>query len=269
LRSWAWDALCAAAYAKGDYEEAYAWGKRRFDIVPTLTDPDQIALIYMFGLPACLVTGRFQEARRISKAHDEVTGTLTPHHRIHAVALLINVEQVLGRWDAVRGLATRAESAVAANIATPCAWNVRALLTCALANVHLGNDQEARRLERSAEDLGMEGYSFEALYVEIAVARGDLAALERLLDAWSPQGFMDEDGLVARMNALVALDRRAEIEAEAPTMLKPKTYLEPFALRALGFARGDDALIGQAIERFETMGLDWHAGETRRLMLPT
>jgi class 3 adenylate cyclase/tetratricopeptide (TPR) repeat protein len=268
LRSWAWDALCGAAYARGDYEEAYTWARRRFDIVPTLTDPDHIALIYMFGLPACLMTVRFQEARRISKAHDEVTSTLTVHHRIHAVTLLINVEQVVGRWDAVRDLTARAESAVAANIATPCASNVRSLLTCALANVHLGNDQEARRLERSAEDLGMEGYSFDSLYVEIATARGDLAALERMLGEWSPEGFGDDDGLIARMNALVALERRREIEAEAPAMLKPKTYLEPFALRALGYAREDLGSIRQAIEMFDAMGLDWHAAETRSLMSP-
>jgi len=268
LRSWAWDALCGAAYARGDYEEAYTWAKRRFDIVPTLTDPDHIALIYMFGLPACLQTGRFQEARMISLAHDEVTSTLTPHHRIHAVTLLIGVEQVVGRWDAVRDLTARAESAVAANIATPCASEVQSLLMCALANVHLGNDKEARRLERSAEDLGMEGYSFESLYVEIAVARGDLVGLEQLLGAWSPEGFRDDDGLIARMNALVALDRRAEIEEKAPAMLKPKTYLEPFALRALGYARGDQASIQQAIGMFEAMGLDWHAAETRRLKTP-
>jgi hypothetical protein len=48
--------------------------------------------------------------------------------------------------------------------------------------------------------------------------------------------------------------------------LKPKTYLEPFALRALGFARKDDGLIAQAIQRFEAMGLDWHAAETRKLL---
>ena len=105
------------------------------------------------------------------------------------MTLLINVEQVVGRWDAVRDLTARAESAVAANIATPCATNVRSLLDCALANVHLGNEQEARRLERSAEDLGMEGYSFDALYVEIAIARGDLAEVEGMLGEWSPEGF--------------------------------------------------------------------------------
>jgi hypothetical protein len=34
------------------------------------------------------------------------------------------------------------------------------------------------------------------------------------------------------------------------------TYLEPFALWTLGIARGDPALVAQAQERFEAMGLD-------------
>jgi hypothetical protein len=51
-------------------------------------------------------------------------------------------------------------------------------------------------------------------------------------------------------------------------MLKPNSYLEPFALRALGYARGDVGLIRQAIERFDAMGLDWHTAKTRSLMSP-
>jgi hypothetical protein len=109
---------------------------------------------------------------------------------------------------------------------------------------------------------------FDPLHVEIALARGDLAEVERKLSQWSPQGFQDVEGLVARLNALVALGRRAEIEEEAPTLLKPKTFIEPFALRALGFARGNDTLIEQAIERLEAMGLGWHAAETRKLLIP-
>jgi class 3 adenylate cyclase/tetratricopeptide (TPR) repeat protein len=268
LRSWAWDARSTVAYSRGDYDEAYAWAERRFDIVPMVTDPDHIALIYMFGLPACLATGRFQEARRISKAHDEVTGNLTPHHRMHAAWLLIDVEAAGGCWDVVRNLTSRAESAVAANIATPCATNVRSLLDCALANVHHGDEKEARRLERCAEDLGMEGYSFDDVNVEIAIARGDLGEVERRLSEWSPEGFLDIKGSIARLNALVALERRAEIEEEAPAFLKPGMYVEPFALRALGYARGDDELIQQAIERFDAMGLDWHTAKTRSLMSP-
>jgi hypothetical protein len=93
-----------------------------------------------------------------------------------------------------------------------------------------------------------------------------LAEVERKLSEWSPEGFLDVDGLIARLNALVALERRAEIEEEAPAFVKPGTYLEPFALRALGYARGDHALTREAIKRFEAMGLDWHAAKTRNLM---
>ena len=39
----------------------------------------------------------------------------------------------------------------------------------------------------------------------------------------------------------------------------PGTYLEPFALRTLGIARADSALVVQAQKRFEAMGLEWYA----------
>ena len=271
LRSWAWDARSRAARALGDYEEAFAWFQRRFDLVPSLTDPDHIALLYLFGLDECIATGRFDEARRVAELHDEVTRSLTPHHRLHAVALLISVEEAAGRWETVRDLTARAEPAVAANVATPCALNVWSLLACALAHVHLGDKREALHLEQSGANLGMEGYgyAFDPLHVEIAIARGDLPEVERKLREWSPQGFRDVEGLVARLNALVALERGPEIEEEAPALLRAETYLEPFALRALGFARGDDGPIEQAIKRFEAMGLDWHAVETRKLLART
>jgi hypothetical protein len=34
----------------------------------------------------------------------------------------------------------------------------------------------------------------------------------------------------------------------------------------LGRVREDEALIRQALERFEAMGLDWHAQETRAVL---
>lgn len=269
LRSWAWEASSEAAYSRGDYDEGFAWNRRRVGLVPQLTDPDHIALIYFSKHNASLMTGRFDEARRDSEAHDEVTRSLTPHHRLHAVALFVGIEVAAGRWETVRGLTSRAEAAVAANIATPCVWNVLSLLGCALASVRLGDEQKARRLERSAENLGMEGYSaaFDPMRIEISLARGELPEVERKLSEWSPGGFLDVDGLVARLNALVALGRRAEIEQEAPAISRPGTYLEPFALRALGFARADDGLIEQAVERFEEMGLGWHAAETKKLLV--
>ena len=73
------------------------------------------------------------------------------------------------------------------------------------------------------------------------------------------------EGLVTWLDAFVALDRKAEIEEEAPALVKPGTYLEPFALRALGYARHDDGLISQAIALFDGLGLEWFASQTRQM----
>jgi hypothetical protein len=69
-----------------------------------------------------------------------------------------------------------------------------------------------------------------------------------------------------RLDGLAALRDRQRVEAEAAPLLRPGIYVEPFALRALGIVRGDDALIERAIVRFDAMGLDWHADETRLVL---
>jgi hypothetical protein len=51
----------------------------------------------------------------------------------------------------------------------------------------------------------------------------------------------------------------------APPLLRPATYLEPFALRGLGVVREKTTLIEEAASHFERIGLDWHAAETRTL----
>jgi hypothetical protein len=42
-------------------------------------------------------------------------------------------------------------------------------------------------------------------------------------------------------------------------------YLEPFALRALAIVHDDNALLGQALEQFAALELDWHAAQTDAL----
>jgi hypothetical protein len=49
-------------------------------------------------------------------------------------------------------------------------------------------------------------------------------------------------------------------------LLQADTYLEPFALRALGLVREDANLIERAAGRFDAFGLDWHAAHTRALL---
>jgi hypothetical protein len=64
------------------------------------------------------------------------------------------------------------------------------------------------------------------------------------------------------MDALAAL---RDARREAPPLLGVGTYIEPFALRALGLVREDDALVNQARDRLWGMGLDWHAEQTDAL----
>ena len=73
--------------------------------------------------------------------------------------------------------------------------------------------------------------------------------------------------VTTRLDALLALGRREAVELEAAPLASSRSVLQPFALRALGVAREDETLLQDAIERFEALGLDWHAAETRRLIL--
>jgi hypothetical protein len=71
---------------------------------------------------------------------------------------------------------------------------------------------------------------------------------------------------VARLDALAAANARSAVERETATLLRAGTYLEPFALRALGIVRGDEALIERAGDRFDAIGLAWHAERARKLV---
>jgi class 3 adenylate cyclase/tetratricopeptide (TPR) repeat protein len=269
LRSYAWDVRRFNARVGGDHEEALAWWQRRFEVLDEISDPDHVADVYESGAPTCVALGRFGEARRLARLFDEVTSGLTAHHRMHGVAVLVEVETMLGRWEAIRNLQERAEQAAGANLATPCIRNATAPLLCAIANAYLGNDPEARRLEERAEAFGYENWRMLDLpRVRLALIRGELDRVEELL-ARDVEG-EDWFGLISatiRLDALAALRDRDEVEAEVPAFLKRNPYMEPFALRALGVVREDEALIEQALSHFEALKLDWHAAETRKLLV--
>ena len=71
--------------------------------------------------------------------------------------------------------------------------------------------------------------------------------------------------VTTRLDALLALGRHAEVEAEAEPLSTSHSVLRPFALRALALVREDEALLQEALERFERVGMGWHAEETRKL----
>jgi hypothetical protein len=271
LRSHALAALGNARWAAVDYEGACALAEERLELLPEISDPDHRANVYWIAIMIYLGAGRLADSMRAVALLEQTAEGLTPHHRIHGIGQRVDVESLAGRWEEARQLKSRVERAVEANLATPCPLNVRSLLECALASAIGGDDAEARRLEAKADAIGMEGYGFyfHPSKLRLAVARNDLGGLQRLVDSLDPEELEPYayDSRSALFDALVALGDRERIEADAPEWLRPGTYVEPFALRALGFARADDGLLEQAVERFEAMGLDWHTAETRKLLV--
>ena len=267
LRSYALYARADIALAAAEYDEARRVVEQRLDTLSRIDDPDHRADAYWAALPAYLGTGRFDEARRIARLNDEATAQLTPHHQLHGVAVLLEVEQLAGAWERIRELTPRTERA-AEQSTTRCLHSRLGLLTCALASAYLGDEEDARRLEARSHAYGTDRYGREESPIWLALHRGDLGAVERLL------GELERPGksllrsrklapVAARLDALAALGRRETLERDTPPLMRPGTYLEPFALRALGVVREDDGLAEQAVERFEAMDLDWHAAQTR------
>jgi DNA-binding SARP family transcriptional activator len=261
------------ALAAADYDEARRLAERRLETLSRIEDPDHRADALWAALPAYLGSGHFDDARRIAQRHDEVTMGLTSHHRLHGVAVLLEVEQLAGDWEQIRQLTPRAKRAAEQNT-TRCLHNRLALLTCALASAYLGDDDEARRLEVRSEASGVDHYGRTESAIWLALHRGDLAAIERLLDDLErPRNSLIRSRkfapIAARLDALAALERRDALERDAPQLLQPGTYLEPFALRALGIIRDDRELVEHAAVSFEAMALGWHAAQTRNLLRST
>jgi hypothetical protein len=110
-------------------------------------------------------------------------------------------------------------------------------------------------------------YALEAARIRLALSRGDAETLARLVGREASHRFIfDLQTFAARFDAIAALRDLGRAEEEAPRFLLPGTYLEPFALRALGAARGDESLIEDALNRFEALGLGWHAEQTGALV---
>jgi hypothetical protein len=273
LLSYAYWARSGAAFVCLDFNEADRWAQRRFEVLDRLTDPDKIAHIHYYGAAAALAAGRPNEAQALVRMHDGIASRLSTHHEVHALAILLFVEEALGHWDEVRRLQHRVERAVADNQGAPCVLNSRTLFSCAVACGELGLEPEAQRLEEAAVGQGFQdgsmGVWLDPPPAHLALLRGDLKRLDALLESSGATWQMSMDGslhaLATKLDALIALGRTSEAEEAATPLLQPGTYLEPFALRTLGLARGDRTLTEQAVERFEAMGLGWHAAKTRAL----
>ena len=268
LRSNALAALTDIAWTAGDLEQACAWLGERLELFPDLVDPDDRHFALMTAAALDLATGRLSEAIRASELLSEMVQGLTPHHRLHGMSTRLLIDVVAGRWDDLRALTPQAERAVEANSAAPCPANASCLLYCALASLQRGDEMEAVRLEAAASEQMLDPYRsfYWGQKLRLALARNEMHQVERLVDDFESGPRTRVDSVAALLDALVVLGARERIEVEAPKFLTPGTYVEPFALRALGFARNDHQLVADALRRFRAIGLDWHAEQTQALL---
>jgi len=272
LRAQAFGALYVAAFAAGEFAEALEWTEHQLELADQIHDADLLADIYEFAIPSYTAMGRITEARGLARKQAEVVEPLTPHHRLHGVSVQLEVEETSGGWEAILALAEQTERRVEANLATPCIRNARSLLVTALAAAQQGDDGRARELEERAREVETTGYDvvLSAPKVRLALLRGEIDHVDLLpppLGEYGAQTWFALAAISARIDALAELGDRDRIEQEAPDLAQPNTYLEPFALRALGRVRGDQQLLERAAELFGAMGLDWHAGQTRALLV--
>lgn len=268
LRSAALFTLGDSTFWAGDLDGMNRAAKENLALAPRIADPDRRSNIYVQAAVSEAVQGRYSDSRRAAVLLEQTTAGLTPHHRVHAVGIRIGLEGEAGRWQTVCERTSMSESAVDANVATPCMFNVTALLGCAIGQEHAGRADEGRRLEQKAEGIGMKGYDagFDPLRLQLALARGDLARVAELVDHIQPDWLNDHLVRIALMDGLLALGELGRVEAAAVGWMLPGTYLEPFSMRSLGVARADHQLIEQAIMHFQDMQLDWHVAQTRKLL---
>jgi hypothetical protein len=269
LDSYALGARSQAAFTRGRFDEAVIWSDRRLQLMTRIDDPDHLCEAYESGMPVAAAVGRFDEARRLVELHEALATSLSAHHRVHAISLELELAELLGAWESVARETGRAVDLVGKNLNTPCVRNPRDLLICAAAHACLGDDATARDLEKSAAEIGQVGYDsyLSEPRLRLALARSDRREIEALtalplerVFVWGPAVF------ATRLDALVALGDRERIEEEAQALRVPGATVEPFALRALGFAREDKGLLTLADEGFARLGLEWHRRQTDRLV---
>jgi class 3 adenylate cyclase len=265
----AFEAQTLVASTAGRFQEACEWADRARRAGAAESDPGWRAHQFFLGGFVYLRAGRIAEVPRFAAEFDRLVLQLTPHDEMHAVALHTVYASTCGRWQELGGLRARAETASSANSETPCQFNWRSLLVCALGLAYLGEERHARELEeRACAGAVVAGPpEREPALLRLALLRGDLAEAERILErlptAVDPWGL---DAAAARLDALVALGDRGRVEAEAAPHLEAESYTHPFALRALGLVQGRGDLVEQAVERFRALGLGWRATQTRDLL---
>jgi hypothetical protein len=260
-------ARAIAALGSADFEEAAGWAQRRFDLANEITDPDHIAEMLETAHATASALGRFGEARRMATEHLERSSRLTPHHRVHGISMVVEGEDLAGGWDAILRATPTVEALVADNVDTPCTRNARSILLCAVAHAVAGDERRSGELELTADGFEMYSPALTSPRIRLAIVRTDLPEVERLLTVgeaappWASVAYLS-----ACLDGLALLRDRDRAEVEAQPLAGRRSYLQPFALRALGIVRNDDELLARADEGFAVFGLEWHREQTKVLL---
>jgi len=226
--------------------------------------------LYLSTIPTASAVGRLEEARRLAAELRDVVSGLTPHHRLHGAAVKLEVEELAGSWDAILAFEGELVQAVDENRSTPCVRNPRSLLVCAVAEEIAGSTERSRELEGLAAELDTEGLGMtvDAPRMRLALVRGDIEVLTSLLgdEEWMKrQTWFVLPGAAVRLDALAVVGSHDDVAEAAETFAPAASYVEPFALRALGIVSEDEALLARADDRFRALGLSWYRAQTDRL----
>ena len=56
-------------------------------------DPERVVEVYEATVPVDVILGRFKAARAMSDLHQAATQPLSPHHRLHGIAVRTELEE--------------------------------------------------------------------------------------------------------------------------------------------------------------------------------
>src|SRR4029077_3723138 len=93
------DALCALwlrEFSEAHYRRAVEVARESFDLETDAADPTALAARRETSVALFTLSGCLGEARRLVAEHDALSLRLFPHQRLHAVAMYVELEEVLG-----------------------------------------------------------------------------------------------------------------------------------------------------------------------------
>ena len=253
LLSYALDAERAVAVQDGDYERVWSISLVRLELIDQISDPDAQADIVQTLVAPAVANGHFDRAAEFARRHDETARPLTAHHGVHAVAGLVELGELLGRWEDVRALEERVRTAVAANADTQCTQGPRSLLVCAIAAECLGDHEAAVRLEAEADALGLPGrHVLDAPRLRLALLRREHDRANELLETlltgvgWYGRGHWTAfSTILTEIEAAGVLGRGELLDQLRTRLVRPGPYLTALIQRADGLMRGDAGAAGR------------------------